>query len=260
MADTPAIESLRHGRHTGRPYDPIRTAFLTVGADAHIGPNRTPQSLPLEGKVAERQRGRMRCNRTFVPLRRAGACPPPPTRFHLCTINAPAIQSVRHGRIKSAPTTAYADAVSCVPALAPSDEGAGFCETKDWGRESVSFCFSPSVFACGESTSLVRGRQGLRHGRHTGRPYKHKRTAPRATHRSPLQSQTHCVTGRRGRRPLHPCTHCVHHRGVPVFWEKGGFVRRMENITCNCCGGCVMIEKKCANRCGRSCQLCFGVR
>ena len=144
------------------PYIRIRTAFFTVGADAHIGPNRTPQSLPLEGKVAERQRGRMRCNRTFVPPRRAGGLPPPPTRFHLCTIDAPVIQSVRHGR-------------------------------------------------------------------HTGRPYNHKHTAG-------------IIVG------------CL------FLGRRGLLVWRMENITCNCCGGCVMIEKKCTNRCGRSCQLCFGVR
>jgi len=40
---------------------------------------------------------------------------------------------------------------------APSDEGAEFCAAKDGGRESFSF-FSPSVFAYGESTSLIRGR------------------------------------------------------------------------------------------------------
>ena len=28
---------------------------------------------------------------------------------------------------------------------APSDEGAGFCEAKDWGRKYSSSCFSPSV-------------------------------------------------------------------------------------------------------------------
>ena len=44
----------------------------------------------------------------------------------------------------------------CTPA--PSDEGAGFCEAKDWGRDICTSCFSPSVFACGESTSLIRGR------------------------------------------------------------------------------------------------------
>ena len=51
-----------------------------------------------------------------------------------------------------------ADAVICTPLLAPSDEGAGFCGAKDWGREYSSSCFSPSVFAYGESTSLIRGR------------------------------------------------------------------------------------------------------
>ena len=54
---------------------------------------------------------------------------------------------------------ATADAVICTPLLAPSDEGAGFCGAKDWGREYSSSCFSPSVFAYGESTSLIRGRQ-----------------------------------------------------------------------------------------------------
>ena len=53
---------------------------------------------------------------------------------------------------------ATADAVICTPLLAPSDEGAGFCGAKDWGREYSSSCFSPSVFAYGESTSLIRGR------------------------------------------------------------------------------------------------------
>ena len=42
------------------------------------------------------------------------------------------------------PTTA--DAVMCAP-KAPSDEGAGFCEAKDWGREYFFSGFSPSVFA-----------------------------------------------------------------------------------------------------------------
>jgi len=56
------------------PYIRIRTAFFTVGADAHIGPqpdpSTAPPSLPLEGKVARRKPCRMRCNRTFVPHRR----------------------------------------------------------------------------------------------------------------------------------------------------------------------------------------------
>ena len=41
---------------------------------------------------------------------------------------------------------------------APSDEGGWiFAQQKDWGREYFLF-FSPSVFAYGESTSLIRGR------------------------------------------------------------------------------------------------------
>ncbi len=41
--------------------------------------------------------------------------------------------------------TTTADAVMYAP-KAPSDEGAGFCEAKDWERY-FSSCFSPSVFA-----------------------------------------------------------------------------------------------------------------
>ena len=48
---------------------------------------------------------------------------------------------------------ATADAVISTPLVAPSNEGAGFCGAKDWGREYFSACFSPSVFAYGESTS-----------------------------------------------------------------------------------------------------------
>ena len=39
--------------------------------------------------------------------------------------------------------------------LAPSDEGAGFCEAKDWGREiSILASLPPALRA----TSLIRGR------------------------------------------------------------------------------------------------------
>ena len=48
--------------------------------------------------------------------------------------------------------------------MAPSDEGAGFCVAKDWGREYSSSCFSPDLFAYGESTSLIRGRQAAAAG------------------------------------------------------------------------------------------------
>ena len=41
---------------------------------------------------------------------------------------------------------------------APSDEGAGFLRSKKTGGENISYFFSPSVFAYGESTSLIRGR------------------------------------------------------------------------------------------------------
>ena len=55
----------------------------------------------------------------------------------------------------SRPTTA--NAVMYAP-KAPSDEGAGFCEAKDWGREFALLVSLPPSSPNGESTSLIRGR------------------------------------------------------------------------------------------------------
>ena len=52
---------------------------------------------------------------------------------------------------------ATADAVIYAP-KAPSDEGAGFCEAKDWGREFALLVSLPPSSPNGESTSLIRGR------------------------------------------------------------------------------------------------------
>ena len=41
---------------------------------------------------------------------------------------------------------------------APSDEGAGFCEAKDWGRDFSLLVSLPPSSPNGESTSLIRGR------------------------------------------------------------------------------------------------------
>ena len=53
------------------------------------------------------------------------------------------------------PTTA--DAVIYAP-KAPSDEGADFCEAKDWGREFALLVSLPPSSPNGESTSLIRGK------------------------------------------------------------------------------------------------------
>ena len=59
-------------------------------------------------------------------------------------------------RMAGCPHPAVADAAVGTH-KAPSDEGA-VTRQRDWGRESFFSGFSPSVFAFGESTSLVRGR------------------------------------------------------------------------------------------------------
>ena len=41
---------------------------------------------------------------------------------------------------------------------APSDEGAGFCKAKDWGRDLSLLVSLPPSSPNGESTSLIRGR------------------------------------------------------------------------------------------------------
>ena len=53
---------------------------------------------------------------------------------------------------------ASADAAIDAPKT-PSDEGAGFCEAKDWGREFALFISLPPSSPNGESTSLIIGRR-----------------------------------------------------------------------------------------------------
>ena len=45
----------------------------------------------------------------------------------------------------------------CSTLLAPSDEGAGFCGAKDWGRDNPQFISLPPVSPIGETTSLPEG-------------------------------------------------------------------------------------------------------
>ena len=59
------------------------------------------------------------------------------------------------------PTTA--DAVICTP-KAPSDEGAGFCAAKDWGREYFSSCFSLPPSKIKDFCHLPRQREACRYG------------------------------------------------------------------------------------------------
>ena len=54
----------------------------------------------------------------FVQYRRAGACPPPPIRFHVHTADTPAIQPLRHGGTQG-------PALHTSPLQRPSWQGAG---------------------------------------------------------------------------------------------------------------------------------------
>jgi len=56
----------------------------------------------------------------------------------------------------SCPTTTN---VVCSFSWPPLTRGLAFAKQKTGGEIFFSSCFSPSVFACGESTSLIRGRQ-----------------------------------------------------------------------------------------------------
>ena len=111
------------------------------------------------------------------------------------------------------------------------------------------------------ATSLVRGRQGLRHGRHTGRPYDRVRTAffTVGAINPPIQSQTHCATGDTQVAPTTAYALRASSWGA-CFLGEGAFGTADGKFYLQLLRWVCYDRKKCTNRCGRSCQLCFSVR